>query len=84
MGRFRRAPDRTVRRGSLARQLQALARFSSRPGDACVDVPGYSVRILPMSSTCHTMAYFAILSEMAERMRWKQPLGRPFSGMPNG
>ena len=41
-----------------------------RPGDACVDVPGYSVRILPMSSTCHTMAYFAILSEMAERMGW--------------
>ena len=42
-----------------------------RPGDASVDVPGYSVRILPMSSTCHTMAYFAILSEMAERMGWK-------------
>ena len=42
-----------------------------RPADASVDVPGYSVRILPMSSTCHTMAYFAILSEMAERMGWK-------------
>ena len=42
-----------------------------RPGDASVDVPGYSVRILPMSSTCHTMAYFAILSETAERMGWK-------------
>lgn len=39
-----------------------------RPGDASVDVLGYSVRILPMSSTCHTMACFAILSEMAERM----------------
>jgi hypothetical protein len=42
-----------------------------RPADASVDVPGYSVRILPMSSTCHTMAYFAILSEIAERMGWK-------------
>lgn len=42
-----------------------------RPADASVDVPGYSVRILPMSSTCHTMAYFAILSELAELMGWK-------------
>ena len=42
-----------------------------RPGDACVDVPGYSVRILPMSSTCQTMAYFAILSEMADSMGWE-------------
>lgn len=41
-----------------------------RPGDACVDVPGYSVRIIPSSSAAHTMAYFAIVSEMAERMRW--------------
>jgi hypothetical protein len=42
-----------------------------RPGDACVDVPGYSVRLIPSSSAAHTMAYFAILSEMAERMGWK-------------
>ncbi|HEX8524421.1 MAG TPA: hypothetical protein VF669_19350 [Tepidisphaeraceae bacterium] len=34
-----------------------------RPGDATVDVPGYSVRILPMSSTAHTMAYYALLAE---------------------
>jgi hypothetical protein len=42
-----------------------------RPADATVDIPGYSVRMLPMSSTAHTMAYFAILSEMAERMGWR-------------
>lgn len=42
-----------------------------RPADATVDVPGYSVRILPMSSTAQTMALFAILSEMADRMGWK-------------
>ncbi len=42
-----------------------------RPADASVDVPGYSVRILPMSSTCHTMAYFAIVSEMAEALGWR-------------
>ncbi len=35
-----------------------------RPGDATVDVPGYSVRILPMSSSAHTMAYFALLAQM--------------------
>jgi hypothetical protein len=35
-----------------------------RPGDATVDVPGYSVRILPMSSSAHTMAYFALLDQM--------------------
>jgi hypothetical protein len=33
-----------------------------RPGDATVDVPGYSVRILPMSSCAHTMAYFSLLA----------------------
>jgi hypothetical protein len=33
-----------------------------RPADATVDVPGYSVRILPMSSSVHTMAYFAMLA----------------------
>ena len=32
-----------------------------RPADATVDVPGYSVRILPMSSSAHTMAYFSIV-----------------------
>ena len=42
-----------------------------RPGDATVDVPGYSVRILPGSSTAHTMAYFAIVSEMAAQMGWQ-------------
>jgi hypothetical protein len=33
-----------------------------RPADATVDVPGYSVRILPMSSSAHTMAYFSVLA----------------------
>jgi len=42
-----------------------------RPADATVDIPGYSVRLLPMSSTAQTMALFAILSETAERMGWK-------------
>ena len=42
-----------------------------RPGDACVDVPGYSARIIPSSSSAQTMAYFAILSEMAEQMGWR-------------
>jgi hypothetical protein len=42
-----------------------------RPADATVDVPGYSVRILPMSSSAHTMVYFSLLCEMAERMGWK-------------
>ena len=42
-----------------------------RPGDACVDVPGYGARLIPSSSSAHTMAYFAILSEMAERMGWR-------------
>jgi hypothetical protein len=41
-----------------------------RPGDATVDLPGYSVRILPLSSSAHTLAYYAILSEMAERPGW--------------
>jgi hypothetical protein len=38
-----------------------------RPGDATVDIPGYSVRLLPMSSSVHTIVYFALLSEMANR-----------------
>jgi hypothetical protein len=42
-----------------------------RSGDATVDVPGYSVRLLPMSSSAQTMALFAIMSEYAERMGWK-------------
>jgi hypothetical protein len=36
-----------------------------RPGDATVDIPGYSVRLLPMSSSAHTMAYFALLAELS-------------------
>lgn len=42
-----------------------------RPGDAGVDIPGYSARICPMSSTAQTMAYFAILSETAHRLGWR-------------
>jgi hypothetical protein len=42
-----------------------------RPGDASVDVPGYSVRILPLSAVAHTLAYFSLLSEMAGRMGWR-------------
>jgi hypothetical protein len=42
-----------------------------RPGDAEVDIPGYAVRILPGSSSVMTMAYNAILCEMAERMGWR-------------
>ena len=41
-----------------------------RPADATVDIPGYGVRILPMSSSCHAMAYNAILAEFAEQMGW--------------
>ena len=41
-----------------------------RPADATVDIPGYSVRMLPMSSSAHTMAYFAIVCEMADKMGW--------------
>lgn len=41
-----------------------------RPADATVDVPGYSVRLLPASSSAHTMAYFAILSETAKMLGW--------------
>ncbi|HZZ43424.1 MAG TPA: hypothetical protein VFE58_10850 [Tepidisphaeraceae bacterium] len=42
-----------------------------RPADATIDIPGYSVRILPMSSSAQTMALFSILSEHAEGMGWK-------------
>lgn len=34
-----------------------------RPGDGTVDVPGYSVRILPMSSSAHTMVYFGLMAQ---------------------
>ena len=43
-----------------------------RPGDATVDVPGYSVRILPMSSSAHTMVYFSLICEMAQRLGWAE------------
>ncbi|MCY2931373.1 MAG: hypothetical protein NTV86_18165 [Planctomycetota bacterium] len=42
-----------------------------RPTDATVDIPAYSVRMMPMSSTAHTVGYFALLCEMAERMDWR-------------
>ena len=42
-----------------------------RPGDAAVDVPGYSVRILPLSAAAHTLAYFSLLCQMAGLMGWK-------------
>ncbi len=42
-----------------------------RPADATVDIPGYSVRMLPGSSTAETMAYNAILCELAARMGWQ-------------
>jgi hypothetical protein len=42
-----------------------------RPGDASIDVPGYSVRILPLSAVAHTLAYSSLLSEMAGRMGWR-------------
>ena len=42
-----------------------------RPADATVDVPGYSVRILPMSSSAHTLAYFQMICELATRMGWQ-------------
>lgn len=42
-----------------------------RIGDATVEIPGYSARMLPASSSAHTLAYFAILCELAEQMGWK-------------
>jgi hypothetical protein len=42
-----------------------------RPGDATVDIPAYSVRLLPMSSSAHTIVYFALICELAERMGWR-------------
>jgi hypothetical protein len=42
-----------------------------RPGDATVDIPGYSVRLLPMSSCAHSLVYFALICELAGRMGWK-------------
>jgi hypothetical protein len=43
-----------------------------RIADALVDVPGYSVRILPSSSTAHQIAYNAILCEFAAAMDWPE------------
>jgi hypothetical protein len=40
-----------------------------RPADATVDIPGYSVRICPMSSSAQTVALNAILAEMSARSR---------------
>jgi hypothetical protein len=42
-----------------------------RPGDADVDIPGYGARMMPASSTSHSIAYNAILAEAAERMNWR-------------
>ncbi|MCY2927405.1 MAG: hypothetical protein NT031_18600, partial [Planctomycetota bacterium] len=42
-----------------------------RPGDAEVNIPGYGARILPSSSSAMTMAYNAILCELAQSMGWK-------------
>lgn len=42
-----------------------------RPGDADVDIPGYGARMMPASSTSHSIAYNAILAETAERMGWR-------------
>jgi hypothetical protein len=41
------------------------------PGDASVSVPGYGVRILPLSSIAHTLAYFSMLTEMSKEMGWR-------------
>ena len=41
-----------------------------RPTDATVDIPGYSVRILPTSSSSQALAYNAIMAEFAQAMRW--------------
>jgi len=41
-----------------------------RPTDQSIDIPAYAVRMLPMSSSAETMAYFAMLCEMAEQMDW--------------
>ncbi len=41
-----------------------------RPADQSIDIPGYSVRMCPTSSSVHTVTYFAILSELATRMGW--------------
>jgi len=42
-----------------------------RPGDAEVEVPGYSVRILPASAAAHAMAYGCLLAELAANMGWQ-------------
>ena len=40
------------------------------PGDQAIELPGYSVKILPISAPAQTMAYYAILSEVAQRLGW--------------
>jgi len=40
-----------------------------RPGDAEVYIPGYSVRVVPGSSSAQTMGYFCLLAELAHRMQ---------------
>ncbi len=42
-----------------------------RPTDATVDIPGYSVRILPMSSSAQALAYNAMMAEFAQAMQWR-------------
>ena len=42
-----------------------------RPTDQSIDIPGYGVRMLPMSSSAGSAVYFSLLSEMATRMGWK-------------
>ena len=41
-----------------------------RPGDGEVEVPGYSVRMIPGSSSAHTIGYFCLLCELAQQMGW--------------
>ncbi|MCY3021663.1 MAG: hypothetical protein NTW87_21835 [Planctomycetota bacterium] len=42
-----------------------------RPTDQSIDIPAYSARVLPMSSSAGSAVYFSMLCEMAERMGWK-------------
>jgi len=46
-----------------------------RPGDAEVYIRGYGARMMPASSTAHSIAYNAILAEMADRMGWVEGAG---------
>ena len=40
-----------------------------RPADATVDIPGYSVRLCPMSSSAQAMALGAVMAEMAAGLK---------------